>query len=167
MPPELRQSASRDSRSVQGDESLFPSLQLLVVLRYLLPALLVLFVWQAVRVMAQDLSRTERRVSAQGHTGPAELVVVQSPALSVGERFRLASAVVVIGRDPAADIRVEDPLVSGRHAELARHEGRLFLADLNSTNGTWVQERRVTAPVWLTSGDELTVGDTVFRFEQP
>lgn len=69
----------------------------------------------------------------------------------------------IIGRDPASDLQVEDETVSARHARLSYHHAQWWIEDLNSRNGTFVNEQVVAEPVVLTSGDELRCGRMVMH----
>lgn len=141
------------------------SLQFLVLLRYLLPALLFLFVLYAVGLMARDLGRFGRaRRDAGLSEGPAELLVIQGESPAVGERFRLQSSSITLGRDPTADIPLTDEFASAQHAQLVRHEGEYYVVDLGSTNGTSLNGRRLTDSTYLAEGDEIEIGETVLRF---
>ena len=67
----------------------------------------------------------------------------------------------LIGRDPDADIRIDEALVSRRHASITGDQGRISVADLNSTNGTFVNGQAVSRKE-LSPGDILRVGATEF-----
>ncbi|MCG3149697.1 MAG: Serine/threonine-protein kinase PknD [Verrucomicrobiae bacterium] len=87
-----------------------------------------------------------------------------------GLRLAIPEAGLVIGREPKeADVVLEDTMVSRRHAQLALHDGnRVFLLDLNSTNGTFVNGRKITLPVQLAANDKVDFGGkgrAVFVFE--
>lgn len=86
-----------------------------------------------------------------------------------GHRFELLGSVISIGRDRAADIWLDDPAVSGTHAQLAEHDGRLYLRDLGSRNGTYANRMLVSEPHRLADGDVIHVGDTdlTFRASEP
>ncbi|GAA5159738.1 hypothetical protein GCM10011366_21350 [Ornithinimicrobium tianjinense] len=93
------------------------------------------------------------------------------PALEVdGRLVPLAAAVTVIGRDASADLPVDDPGVSRRHAEIRiSHDGphlQVVLRDLGSTNGTYLNGEQVGSEE-LRSGDRITLGRThlTFRME--
>ncbi|NCO37730.1 MAG: hypothetical protein COZ06_25540 [Armatimonadetes bacterium CG_4_10_14_3_um_filter_66_18] len=147
--------------------SLLDALQLVVVLRYLLPALLFLFVLQVVRTMAADLRRSGRGDTAGGATaGPADLVVIQGASPAAGERFRLRSDSILLGRDSSAEVVLVDQYASSRHAQIDRHEGRFYLTDLDTTNGTLLNGHRLKEPTYLAEGDEIEIGEIVFRFER-
>ncbi len=72
---------------------------------------------------------------------------------------------MTIGRLDECHIQVMDKLASRLHAEIEATDGKVTLTDLNSNNGTWVNEQRVTAPVVLRSGDKIRIGETVFTFQ--
>ena len=73
----------------------------------------------------------------------------------------------VIGRSPRADFIVSDQTVSSHHAVL-NHEGGVWrLEDAGSTNGTFLNGWRVTDPILVRPGDELTVGETTFVLVLP
>lgn len=72
-----------------------------------------------------------------------------------------------LGREPTADLWVDDPNVSRRHATLRRHGAAYVLADHGSRNGTFVNDRRIQADTPLTDGDRVRVGETTFVFRQP
>jgi pSer/pThr/pTyr-binding forkhead associated (FHA) protein len=69
----------------------------------------------------------------------------------VGPRF-------LIGREPNCDLRPRDLLVSRRHAEIFWEGDQIFLRDLNSRNGTLLNDDRVLFPTPLQNGDVITVG---------
>ena len=87
-------------------------------------------------------------------------------ALLVGEGRRriLSGDAVVLGRSRAADIVLDDPNVSRRHAELQREDSRWAIADLGSTNGVKVNGRRVER-AYLEPGDEIVLGTSTLQFE--
>ncbi|MEZ6195386.1 MAG: FHA domain-containing serine/threonine-protein kinase [Planctomycetota bacterium] len=81
-----------------------------------------------------------------------------------GRRFGLRP-ISRIGRDLRLDIRPHDQEISRHHAVLAFDGTGFTVEDLGSTNGTWVNERRITNRVRLVPGDTVRVGSTVMRFE--
>lgn len=84
---------------------------------------------------------------------------------SLGKAFRLEKASVSIGRGEDSDVRLEDDGVSRQHAKvISLPEGLLMIKDLNSTNGTYVNEEPITAHP-LADGDRIRIGaTTVLKF---
>ncbi len=81
------------------------------------------------------------------------------------QQWELNSAPVVVGRSPVATIQVEDEGVSRRHLMILREGDRFVVKDLNSRNGTWLDEERVSAAA-LQDRHRIRAGSTVFLFEQ-
>jgi pSer/pThr/pTyr-binding forkhead associated (FHA) protein len=82
-----------------------------------------------------------------------------------GRRVEVTAA-LVLGRQ-AADLVVEDPQVSRRHASLRPAGDALEVEDLGSLNGTWVNGARIQGATRLAPGDRVRVGDTTFEVEGP
>jgi predicted component of type VI protein secretion system len=97
---------------------------------------------------------------------PLEAPQGRRQALLVGQDRRnvLSGSRVVLGRSREADIVLQDPNVSRRHAELRRDEGGWQVVDLGSTNGIKVNGRRVDHQP-LSPGDQITIGVTDLTFE--
>src|SRR5512136_3098804 len=75
--------------------------------------------------------------------------------------FELDADSYTLGREAGNEIVIEDPQVSRRHATLTRQGATYVLEDIGSTNGTYVNGKRVTAPVLLSNGDMIGLADTV------
>ena len=73
-----------------------------------------------------------------------------------------------LGRAGANTIVLESPKVSRRHALIhLQNIGELWLIDFGSRNGTFLNKRRIQHPIRLSDGDQITIGDQVFKFRQP
>src|SRR5437764_11584323 len=82
-------------------------------------------------------------------------------------RFPLADRVFRIGRSDKNNVVLADDLASRHHAMLQRSEGEQFyITDLGSSNGTFVNGVRVSAPVILRPGDRIGIANVEFRFHQ-
>jgi DNA-binding winged helix-turn-helix (wHTH) protein len=79
-------------------------------------------------------------------------------------QFALAEGENIIGRDPGADVPLQFPGVSRRHARIIVAAGATTIYDLGSKNGTWVRGQRVTGPCALHDGDELRIGSMILTF---
>ena len=93
----------------------------------------------------------------------AKLVVRQGA--QTGTSFPLPPHATEIGRDDTADISLQDPEMSRRHARISWQDGRYILEDLNSTNGTFLNDTRVTAAQRLSPGDKIRMGQHVLEFQ--
>lgn len=84
-----------------------------------------------------------------------------------GKEHQLATEVSTIGRGVENDIVIVSKRVSREHARIRREGRKLFLEDLNSTNGTFLNDQRVLSPQMLRDGDQISVGDIAFTFHDP
>jgi pSer/pThr/pTyr-binding forkhead associated (FHA) protein len=75
---------------------------------------------------------------------------------------RFSQAEVTIGRDPACECPIEDNAVSAHHARLSYHHNHWWLEDLVSTNGTLINQEKLTIPTVVVSDDEFRCGGTTF-----
>lgn len=87
--------------------------------------------------------------------GQALLVVKRGP--NAGSKILMDKDVTTAGRHPESDIFLDDITVSRRHAEFRRKEGRFFIHDMGSLNGSYVNRDRVDS-TQLASGDEVQIG---------
>lgn len=79
--------------------------------------------------------------------------------------FSVDRPAIVIGRDATCDVRINNPSVSRKHAQLLQRSGSYMIKDLNSSNGTYVRGQRISES-FLADGDEVTVGLYTLRFNQ-
>ncbi|MCS7273453.1 MAG: FHA domain-containing protein [Fimbriimonadales bacterium] len=102
--------------------------------------------------------------AAMGAAPATRLVVVQGP--HAGQVFDLSSDLMTIGREPIHPIALtNDMSVSRRHAQIIRQGDQILIEDLSSTNGTYVNGVRITAPTPLKAGDTIQMGNTILRAE--
>ena len=150
----------------------------LLVLKIAFLVLLYFFIWRIVRTAARDLRLPQESFilapSAQAGVQPARrgpitgrLVVVKSADLGEGEDFELDSAQLTIGRGGQNDIPIRtDEYASARHARFEPRQDGVWVQDLGSTNGTYLNGARLEHPRRLSRGDVIRVGETDLRFEQ-
>jgi hypothetical protein len=100
------------------------------------------------------------------HTLTARLVVLQ-PHAGGQSQVALDRNRILVGRDPRSDLFLDDPVVSWRHAEVSRSDGRWMVQDLGSSNGTALGPRPVTNPAEIRDGDVLVLGNIRVRLEDP
>ena len=102
-----------------------------------------------------------------GRNGDSILVVEDSDVLAPNTRFPVKGGTTSIGRSSQSDIVLKnDDFASGRHATLTRHGGLLYVEDAESTNGTYVNDRKTVGATPLRSGDRVRVGSTTFRYAE-
>lgn len=130
---------------------------ILAILRIIFLGLVYLFVWQVARAIGSHLGISLRRKRKEG----SRVVVVKSETQQGTEVD--VTDVTVMGRSPEADVLLDDPYASEFHLRLLAQEGGMVLHDLGSTNGTYVNGRRITAPTTLHRGDNIQVGKTVME----
>jgi len=95
---------------------------------------------------------------------PAQLVVERAPGHQPGLAYDIGDG-AIMGRGDAAEIRLEDPFASSRHARLLRQGPVIVIEDLGSTNGTYLNEELLEGPQPLHQGDRIRIGDSEFTFE--
>ncbi len=153
---------------------------LLTILKFCFLALLYLFFIRVLRAVWAEVSgrtaavpaaapaRPQRgwsgggRGAANGKAG-GRLRVIE-PADHKGQSYDLADELTV-GRAGGCQITLDDTYVSQLHARVFRREGQLYVEDLGSTNGTYLNRKKVTAPIAIRRGDRLQIGKTVMELQ--
>jgi len=136
--------------------------------------LLWLLVVSAIAVLRRDLYGTRivarRRQASKGQAapggasarrGPTRLVVTDGPLR--GTIVPLGSAPVLLGRSPGCTLVLDDDYSSSRHARLYPQGEDWFVEDLGSTNGTYLGEYRVQAPMRVPMGTAVRIGQNVIE----
>ena len=152
--------------------------EVLLLLKIAFLVLLYVFIWRIVRTAARDLRLPQESFilapsqgagvqSARRGLPTGRLVVVKSPDLDVGEDYELDSAQLTIGRGSQNDIAIAtDEYASARHARFEPRQDGVWVQDLGSTNGTYLNGARLEHPRRLTQGDIVRIGETDLRYEQ-
>ena len=159
----------------------------LTILKFCFLALLYLFfvrVLRAVWVEVSGRAPTPRTVAANYGSTPAarparsrvgdmraavggkngtKLKVIEPPETR-GKVYDLTDE-LTMGRATGCHITLDDTYVSQLHARVFRRDGQVFIEDLGSTNGTYVNRTKVTAPLVVRRGDRLQVGKTVMEVQ--
>lgn len=86
---------------------------------------------------------------------------------AAGRKFPLEQPITALGRSVDCDLFIPDKRASRRHAEIRRDGEFYALHDLQSVNGTFLNNRRIAAPELLRDGDEIAVASAVFVFHDP
>lgn len=142
----------------------------MLLLRIAFIGLIYVFLYQLAQVALRELVTIGRVVGQQERkSAPNRLtatLVVVDPAessLDAGETIPL-STYTTVGRGPDNALVIDDSFTSSSHAEIVREGEDWLVRDLGSTNGTFVNERRVRGQAWIRSGDEVAFGNVVVRF---
>ena len=90
---------------------------------------------------------------------PARLIIKRGP--NPEQEFSLTPVEVTIGRSSTNVVSIADPEVSRRHACIRWDDGNYIIEDWASTNGTFVNDRRISGPTALYNGDEIRLGETI------
>jgi hypothetical protein len=138
--------------------------------------LLYLFVWRVVRTAGRDLRLPQESFILRPGTlttggigqaiEPGRLVVAGSPVLDEGLEYTLDSTDVTIGRSAQNTVSIDgDEFASARHARIEPRRDGVWVNDLGSTNGTFVNGVRIDRPRKLVNGDVVRTGETELRYE--
>jgi FHA domain len=150
----------------------------LLVLKVAFLVLLYLFIWRIVRTAARDVTMPQESfVLAPGsvpglgdearYVEAGRLVVLKSPALGEGEEWELNSSPLTMGRGSQNDVQLDrDEFASSSHARIEPRRDGVWVEDVGSTNGTYLNGVQLTHPKRLTPGDVLRVGETELRYER-
>jgi pSer/pThr/pTyr-binding forkhead associated (FHA) protein len=143
---------------------------LLEILKYFLLALLWLFFLYAMRMVFVEVRRSKPEQAAAPESPPVaadrsvplRLRVVDPPQRR-GRVFELGQE-VTLGRSPGCAVYLEDDtFTSSVHARVYRRNGELWLEDLRSTNGTFLNDSKVSEPTRIQRGDRIKVGSTILE----
>jgi hypothetical protein len=149
----------------------------LLALKLAFLVLLYVFIWRIVHSAARDLRLPQESMVLRPHQvagmlhRPAarslgRLVVAGGPALPEGAVFVLDASALSIGRAANNDIAISnDEYASTRHARFEPRRDGVFVEDVGSTNGTYVNGLRLTREQRLAPGDLIRIGETDLRFE--
>ena len=147
-----------------------------VALKFAFLGVLYLFLLVIARSALKDLRGSRSMGPAPDGTGmhavvggrspatDANLIAVAGGGLTPGERIDLFGG-VTIGRDAEADVRIEDRYASGIHCRVHSRGNEYFVEDLNSTNGTYLNDGDLNGESVLRDMDTIRIGDTELRFE--
>ena len=155
---------------------------LLTILKFLLMSLLYLFFLRVLRAVWAEVSSPRSAPAAPPASGnrgavrgmpaaakgTASRLRVLEPAEQRGRAYDLADE-MTLGRAAGCQIKVDDTYASQLHARVFRRDGQVFVEDLGSTNGTYVNRKgtknkeKVSGPIELRTGDRLMVGRTILE----
>ena len=158
-----------------------------VALKFGFLIVLYLFLLWVARSSMRDLSRHEdasvvmegaprnaaaRSAERQRPAGPdlragvrPRLEVVAAMGHDPGARFDISQG-ATLGRSNASDIEVNDPFASSAHARIFPRGQFMYIEDMGSTNGTYLNGRQLRRPEQLKVADTVRIGDTEYRYQE-
>jgi pSer/pThr/pTyr-binding forkhead associated (FHA) protein len=122
--------------------------------------------------MRQDLNRVDAKYTKKSAISPNDLtksrakvnrVVVVSPDFE--KEYELRNG-MTFGRSHDVSVQIEDDFASSNHAQLLLEKGTWIYEDLGSTNGSWLDRKRISGPLKIKRGTVLKIGNTELRFEK-
>ena len=137
-------------------------------LRLAFALLLYLFLLLVTLLATRDLRAAAREEAAPeeaAHLGRLLVVESEGDAALLGKSFDLLP-VTSLGRNPTNTVSLLDSYVSSDHALLSWRDGRWWLEDLKSTNGTFVNRERVRHPTEVAYGDLIQIGRTTLKLSK-
>ena len=149
----------------------------LTVLKVAFLALLYFFVYRAIRSVALDLRTAGPAAPAPGRPSaprqsatsakskpPRSILVTDERGAKIMTKGLDGS--VQIGRGESCHVKLSDTYVSTAHARIFDKNGSWYVEDLGSTNGTYLNQRRITAPAEVHAGDRVKVGKTTLELRR-
>ena len=95
--------------------------------------------------------------------GPREACLVVINGLDLGKKYSLSNESTMVGRSSKVDIQIDEDAISRNHAVIEHHPDGIMLRDLNSTNGTYLNDNPIRQQL-LQDGDQIKIGRTIFKF---
>ena len=132
---------------------------ILLIFRVLMALALYAFLAFAIYTIWRDLRAQSQSITAR------QIPVLLLTRLSDPPEppFEFKTPEVVVGRDPGCELPLANETVSSHHARLSFHHNQWWLEDMQSTNGTFLNDERVSTPVVIITGDELRLGQEVLQ----
>lgn len=137
------------------------SAYVLLLLRIILVVILYGFIAWALYTLWRDMKNQEKTLS-----------IPQCPKLTLiklgmeePESTSFIQSEIVLGRVPTSDLQIEDNTISAQHALLSYHHDQWWAKDLESTNGTFLNNERIFDEQLITSGDVLKLGNFTFEIQ--
>ena len=150
-----------------------------VLLKFGFLAVLYLFLLWVVRSAMRDMAGAGRlpdedeAAAGDGRAAGLDLRSGVRPRLEVvaalghepGTVFEIGDS-ATLGRSPTADVRVDDPYASSAHARIFPRGQFMYIEDMGSTNGTYLNGRQLRKPEQLRVADTVRIGDTEYRYQE-
>lgn len=148
------------------------------LLKYVFLIVLYIFMARAVRAIFLEVKgnpasrpvaparkqKAQRPQARRTKKAPGTAAVVEGDSLK-GKTYPLAEE-LTIGRGPQCSLVLDDAYASTVHARLFNRDGMVFVEDMGSTNGTYLNRQKITSPTELQRGDKVKIGKTVLEMRK-
>ncbi len=148
---------------------------LITLLRYGFLVLLWALILLLVRTVIRDVTpnpagpaperKSEKPPRGAGRLRRTSRLLVTAGPLA-GTTLDIGANTVLVGRSPDSSLVLNDSYASARHAQFYNYRGQVYVEDLDSTNGTWINSQKIHHPVPLKPGMRVTIGKTVLELAQ-
>ena len=149
--------------------------QLLNLLKIFLLLLLYLFFLRVLRAVWAEVNPPKRveapakpkreRARRGGRRSGQPVLRILAPAEVKGRTFEIGEE-ATIGRAAGCKVTIDDHYASQLHARVFQRDGQIFVEDIGSTNGTYLNRKKVTGPMVLQRGDHLQIGNTILELQR-
>lgn len=136
------------------------------IIKYVFVVVVYIFIYSVVKLVYLDISDAKRMNKAEDDGyGYLKLINLRKElSYRVFESYSVREC-ATIGRSKKCDIYINNPYLSKVHAQITFEEGRFYITDMESTNGTYLNGNKLgTHPVRLRDNDKITFGDLSFLF---
>jgi len=136
------------------------------IIKYAFVVVVYVFIYSVVKLVYLDISDAKRMNKAEDDGyGYLKLINLRKElSYRVFESYSVREC-ATIGRSKKCDIYINNPYLSKVHAQITFEEGRFYITDMESTNGTYLNGNKLgTHPVRLRDNDKITFGDLSFLF---
>lgn len=125
-------------------------------------AIIYLIIFMALRIMYKDVKNGDKKKILRKSLGLEILAAGENSGLKKGSIIPI-HRLVTLGRKEDNTVILNDPYASGHHAKLYLKNTEYYIEDLNSTNGTLLNDEKVEGKVAIEAGDEISIGSAVFK----
>ncbi len=133
------------------------------ILVFLLRLLLLLLAYSFVGWITYSIFTDLKQGSAKSGPMSIPLITLTSELDESSNPKQFSVSQLTIGRDPASDYPVVHPTISLRHCRLSFHNKQWWAEDLESTNGSYLNDSQIDSPTVLTDGDQLRLGEIYIK----
>ena len=134
------------------------------IITYIFTLIIYLFIMRIVKMIYTDIKTMQRKKGAVGRAYLKLLNIRQELNFDISESYAISED-IIIGRSRKCDLSLDDSFLSDKHAKVLVAEDCFYLEDLDSTNGTYLNNEQVTGdPIELRNGDNISMGRVKWIF---